>query len=72
MQRPFPEINFQEQNDKAYQRLLKMANERLRGVDEEAEGKGHEGGQEADHLTNEQKSASFQVTEHVVVCTEPT
>lgn len=47
-----------------------MANERLRGVDEEAEGKGHEGGQEADHLTNEQKSASFQVTEHLVVCTD--
>ena len=68
VQRPFPEINFQEQNDAAHQKLLKMVTDRLT-IDEEegdgkaqvADGKGHVGGEPADHLTSEQKSASFQV-----------
>ena len=68
VQRPFPEVNFQEQNDAAHQKLLKMVTDRLKidedevdGKSHEAEGKGHVGGEQADHLTSEQKSASFQV-----------
>jgi len=61
VQRPFPEINLQEQNDTAYRKLLKMVKERLKGDDAEAEGKGQEGENQADRLTDEQKTASFQV-----------
>ena len=61
VQRPFPEINLQEQNDTAYRKLLNVVNERLEGNDTEADDKGQEGDDQADRLTDEQKTASFQV-----------
>ena len=52
----------------AHQKLLKMVTDRLKidedevdGKSHDADGKGHVGDEEADHLTSEQKSASFQV-----------
>ena len=61
MQRPFPEINLQAQNDTAYRELLKIVKEKLKDDDTQADDKGQEGDNQADRLTDEQKTASFQV-----------